>query len=534
MEQKEKNNDVFIESVLKASQNIISITINNKPCIINAFFSMKLLEQYFAFYDKCKDYRIAFAHVVYNMQVESPKESPSISELLIEQDFVDASNDELFVIMKEILKDDGGLKTEFDKNESEDIFERFYVANKDMLDNLTRPLKDMFRKHQALVDKMIPPTLYSNLEKIQASISKVTLPAIRPELLGVAKVIQEQSLQSKAILDMFEQQKALANIIQPTQLKYMENTLSAIRPNFDNFARALSMINFDGFASAANAITKTNNIFATSTALQTLISSTPRVNFDLFQSMAPVFEKFKEHTEAIAKIQIPFDAISKAFANIDFSLLEYNKDWDERHDAFITYGWFYLNELPEELIDDVFTRQHELTQEDVDMIVVTHFRHNRCEALKRIVKSWNNATCFNSRKIVFRQALNAHSHKWYNLSVTMLTLHIEGVITDFARLALNKPKFKAENALKEIDTHMDEIPLTLTDWQIYSTIICEVQSVLTESFDLTNPETASNNSRHKIAHGHVIDKETEVASLKRFLYLNELYRLFTAIENELN
>jgi hypothetical protein len=217
-------------------------------------------------------------------------------------------------------------------------------------------------------------------------------------------------------------------------------------------------------------------------------------------------------------------------------MLTYHKEWNEKHDTLVQFGWFYLNELPDELVDKIFEKTADIEQAEVDQIIVAHFRKDKCDAIKRIVQTWKSSRYFAPRKEVFRQALHCHSRGIYNASVTMLTLHIEGVITDFARIAFNTPKFKAENALNDINDFIGDMPfstLTFSDWSVFFSVIEAVQVALTENFDLANPEAASNNSRHKIAHGHAVEKETEANSLRRFLYLNELYRIFSMIDEEL-
>lgn len=58
-----------------------------------------------------------------------------------------------------------------------------------------------------------------------------------------------------------------------------------------------------------------------------------------------------------------------------------------------------------------------------------------------------------------------------------------------------------------------------------------IEQAFNESFHYADPDKVSNGSRNKIAHGHVYEKETEVNSLKHFLYMNELYHLFLLLSN---
>ena len=87
--------------------------------------------------------------------------------------------------------------------------------------------------------------------------------------------------------------------------------------------------------------------------------------------------------------------------------------------------------------------------------------------------------------------------------------------------------------IRETVEDMPSSALSLSDWKVYDEILERILSSFTEGFDHANPDTASNYSRDKIAHGHVTDVETEANSLKRFLYLNEIFGLFTMLDTVL-
>ncbi len=266
--------------------------------------------------------------------------------------------------------------------------------------------------------------------------------------------------------------------------------------------------------------------------VESLLSGIRKFVVDFTRIIAPFSEQLRYLS---ANLQAPLEAFARALARFDFSALPYDEEWKEKHDILVKFGWFYSNELPDELVDEIIERAENIKKSEVDQIIVAHFRKDRCGALRRIVHGWETSQCFLTRKHVFNQALHCHSRRIYNASVTMLTLHVEGVITDFARVVLDS-QCKAKKALEGINDFIEGMPfatLTFSDWGIFSFVIKKVQAALSEDFDLSNPETASNNSRHKIAHGHVVEKETEANSLRRFLYLNELYRIFSVIGKEL-
>lgn len=73
--------------------------------------------------------------------------------------------------------------------------------------------------------------------------------------------------------------------------------------------------------------------------------------------------------------------------------------------------------------------------------------------------------------------------------------------------------------------------MSIYEYEVFNDVIERIEQAFNESFDCGNPDKTSNGSRHKIAHGHVYEKETEVNSLKHFLYMNELYHLFLLLSN---
>ena len=70
------------------------------------------------------------------------------------------------------------------------------------------------------------------------------------------------------------------------------------------------------------------------------------------------------------------------------------------------------------------------------------------------------------------------------------------------------------------------------EYEVFHDVIDRIEKAFTEGFEHSNPDAASNESRDKIAHGHAYEAENEVNSLKKFLYLNELYSLFLYLDKK--
>lgn len=227
------------------------------------------------------------------------------------------------------------------------------------------------------------------------------------------------------------------------------------------------------------------------------------------------------------------DSISNLFASIDFSRIAEYDQWTKQRKILVAFGWQYSNEIPEVILDEIYDKKDSITQEEVNTIITGYFRENRCKALKRIIKKWRKSPYFKSRNIVFHEALVNHSLKYYNTSTTLFTIHTEGVISDFVRLNF-QPRYKVSVAIEDIKNYVEESSnLSLYEYSIYNDILESIYQAFVEGFDCTNPDSASNKSRDKLAHGHVTEKVSEVDSLQRILYLNEVFNLLQTLDEEL-
>jgi hypothetical protein len=516
-----ENHDSVTEIIIKASEHIIKVTINGKPCTINAFFSMNRLEQFFKLIDQQKGYRAAFAEISYDMFIKTKKPDTQSEDILRLSDFIAATDDELMQIINAIFDEDSTVKAEYDNLEAVDPFERFYLAHKNVMDRSASQFEKIFETQRLAYKQAISPTLM----KVAEQMSKITSAVQFPKLdSGIAEILADQ--------------ERLSYLVRPPALIENQNLIKslALQPTVENITRITSAIDNSGIINALQSVSNAASINMSS-ALQAAIDRIPKIEFDF----AGLIQPFVDATQlvnqpVIDNIRRSVSAFGNALSGIDLSLLTRHAEWDKRHDTLLAYGWFYLNELPEELIENIWQNQDELNEDEVNNKIVAFFRENRCAVLKRIIKKWNNSRYFQIRSVVFHEALVNHSRRCFNSSTTLLTLHTEGVISDFVRLSLKSPKYRTKNALPEIQSLMDNLPysaLTFSDWQIFDVIITHIQAAITEGFDFANPDTASNESRDKIAHGHAVEKETEISSLKRFLYLNELYRLFEALDNEM-
>lgn len=264
--------------------------------------------------------------------------------------------------------------------------------------------------------------------------------------------------------------------------------------------------------------------------LDDMYKETNKILQSSIHSLIPNLEKTLNDLSHVlaefSKINFPFfDSLKRVMKN--------RIEWDEKRDVLLKFGWFYTTVLPQKMIDDIYQESDSLKQEDVEEMIVEYFRQNDCEVLKLIISEWKELPYFKNRRAIFEEALECHIHRLFNASTIILTLHTEGVITDFVRLSLSRPRYQITKAIEDIKNTMEKVDyiITIEEDIIYSDVIEQIEKTFEEKFQPSNPDASSNKSRHKIAHGHVCETESEVNSLKQFLYLNELYYLFVQISH---
>lgn len=378
-------------------------------------------------------------------------------------------------------------------------------------------------EHQKHLQSVMPPTL---IEAITVQENHIAYRGLAFSRAVAASINRPQ-------LDMFTQSAATAiasfNNHAFDLATAMGRALETCIPKYDvmtaNLSQALEVslpqLNAIGEMTLklANSIPKID--FAVSSLVEQAASALGSISLSLQSSMIAL-------ADSLSILRIPnFDQFARS--------LKYINDFEEKNEVLKSFGWYLISELPEAIVEAIYERHHEITQEEVDTLIIEHFRRNRCSALKEIVNSWVDLPYFELRKEVFHQAQVCHSRRTFNASVTLVSIHFEGVITDFVRERIGEPTYRAEKALKRITDLSMDMPMNsmpFTDWIICSFILECIDAIFTTNFSPADPDSCPNTSRHKIAHGHATSKETEANSLRRFLFMNELYKLFYCLESK--
>ncbi|MDV0447270.1 hypothetical protein MsAg5_11500 [Methanosarcinaceae archaeon Ag5] len=447
---------------------LIKVKISEIDIQIRPVFGISSVEVLFECHRRGENYRSSFSKAVFHMY-EQTKYFNEI--ILTEDDFVNTTDENLSYILNRILEHDEEIKMEYDKEYIENSYERFYKANEEVLKRATEgiknPLVEMIKTYESL-NKPYMEWL-NNVTRL------VSTP--RDYLLGFNVAIENNST-----FDFLKAHPALINTHQ-----FQTQNIKMLHPFFEE----------NGYS-----------------PLHKMMENIHLIN----ESVNQLFQNYIVQMERT--IQYPIFTYLPLF---------FHKEWSEQRKTLLNFGWFYSDELPNELVNEIHEKRNELNIDEVNKMIVEYFRKDRCEILKNMVRGWKDLSYFRCRENIFHEALVNHSRKYFNSSVTLLTIHTEGVITDFVRIELQAAKYKMILAIDDIKKLIEVENISVNKYEIYIDVIEQITKGFIEKFDHSNPEEASNKSRHKIAHGHVYEKESEVNSLKQFLYINEIYHLFVQL-----
>ena len=217
---------------------------------------------------------------------------------------------------------------------------------------------------------------------------------------------------------------------------------------------------------------------------------------------------------------------------------------DERHQALEGFGWFYAFGVPDHIADEIYYRKNSINQNEVDDIVTSYFKEEDYTPLLTIISNWRDSPHFSSRQHIFEEAMETHSRGLFYSSITLLSVHTEGVIKDYVRVKLSSESDlrKCVDAIKKTLYKNSTASFSELDTKI---LFGFLNAVFLSDFwhknpDLRHPkgngitEQSHNLSRKKNAHGQVIRDVTEADSIKCFLYLHGLFHLFIELDRSVD
>ena len=308
---------------------VIKLNISDVEIELRVCFSLSCCKLMFRNHDEeGKDYRTSFAGAVFSMYQQKEGET-----VLTEDDFINTTDENLQLVLDCILEQDQRGKARFEESKIEDVYERFYKAIKDVL-------------HFSIKS----PSIHKQIIPQKKALSLYPSPAFQRALKA---------------------QRAVPKWLTKVPNLRTSSTLQAIQKQ----QQFLKNSHYPHLAS--------------------LLSSIPKSAIDANQMIAPFYELEKTvrmQNEGLAHIlRSPLkqmgEQINKLINSVAVSSLIRNQKWSEARETLLEYGWIYSGELPISLANTIHEQREYLKKEDVDIIITNFFRENRCEELKRIVKS---------------------------------------------------------------------------------------------------------------------------------------------------
>jgi len=199
------------------------------------------------------------------------------------------------------------------------------------------------------------------------------------------------------------------------------------------------------------------------------------------------------------------------------------------------FGWGGLSAIPRNIVQYVSTNKLELSASDVDGLIQRYFNSNNYRELNYLLDSWYENPYYLKRKSVLIEAVECYKHNFNIACVTLLTIHMEGIIKSFLyehlKMEANNKK-SIQKLFDLLDSNADKNIAYLHECS--KATLDEVYTRLTKHFPLSKPEDTSNFSRHKIAHGQMYEEIKNTDALKTWLYMDELNRLLNFLLKDLS
>jgi hypothetical protein len=204
-----------------------------------------------------------------------------------------------------------------------------------------------------------------------------------------------------------------------------------------------------------------------------------------------------------------------------------------------THGWWVIGRLPDSVYEYILANQNSLTRASLGALIIQHFSQDDYKALVETVEGWN-ATAFLTRRSIFGDALWAHRHRKYLLSVPALTLQVEGVIRSFVSSTKRFSHRRFQRVLSEFKKSfaiLSDIPADrpATMKEVIAIINYYDLRALEALYDSYAPEEHQDPvsiQRHAIAHGLWTNYDSEEFSLRLFLQLDMLHSMLVQLTHQ--
>jgi hypothetical protein len=159
---------------------------------------------------------------------------------------------------------------------------------------------------------------------------------------------------------------------------------------------------------------------------------------------------------------------------------------------------------------------------EIDRQICLAFRRKRQAKLRAMVRTWKSVPYLHERRLIVRQAVDAHIGRKYALSIAALLPLVEGCAAEIRRVTPNASP-TGKTTVRSGPTVGDVILLYDTggkarDWA--DAVVEAVSGRVFAFYKFSNQKPPSKLNRHGILHGRIADYASEVNSLQALLLVD--------------
>lgn len=311
---------------------------------------------------------------------------------------------------------------------------------------------------------------------------------------------------------------------------------TALNKRISEQMSALNQINFSiqvpdiYFASSVIDTSKLMDAFDASNRILEITRATTEWQQAYIQQIADLTKGFdlaiQRITADLAAFRLSFQSTVSSEIIKDF--LEVIRADKAAIDAFKAASWPIAPSMSRGFRDHVIDLHTQGKTRYISRAIIGYYHRNEYKNLRDMVGGWQNHPLFTPRMHIIRDALEAHCHGSYTLSIPTLMPQIEGILNDY--VVTNNLSAKLGKIQKVYDAVIgDPDEYGLSGWAIANTLLYQLQTNTYVYTDFENELRRSANgrqtTRHTVLHGVTINYHKPINSLKIFVLLDAISAL---------
>lgn len=521
----------FISSYKKAIK-MVTVTINEKQVELPITYSMNASIKYQDGYRETNDYRLAFCIMVLAIVKQNKKFVDNNNELpdLEIEGIESIGNDGLRKIGEIIIASSQYLKEIEEAYSSiEDFFEKFYLVNKRESEKITGTISKIIKPIKPISIPNNSLRLINQVSGISGQLSwgQQYQETLKPAL-GIASSVYKynkvfESMQKYNNFPIINSENLLKSL---ESIRLQQNSVSsAVMKQQKIWGQVASSISNWKEIYSPSVIKSIQNFAVQESAIKKVLYNPLKEFESAIKGITTVTaaEKIFEFTSLREEVMRSFKPFILTLQSINIERLAIKEELRKRAEILGQFGWWYISDISEEVIDKIMEESEYLSDNDVNEIICNLFRDNNFNNLDKMLDTWGEISFLKKKYVLLEEAIYAHKNGKYTSSIQSLITNGEGIIRDFVRETCGftrrgwGPVYdKFKNMVKELEEFLYGYLMNFIDY-------------LYMNFDPEYPEQTNDFNRHKIMHGESINHGTEVNSLKTILYINEIYHIINAL-----